>query len=154
MPLGLPWQPSFSSYWRSSRALSSARSSTSSSEATALRYVKILVGICALLIIALEVCSVYLLTNYSVTFARVSRQYAEAVKVRPAAAGEPTSVLMVGNSLLLNGVDVGRLRQLTSGSMRIYAPPPPPPPPPPRLYALRRPLRQGATPQIVVFGLE
>jgi len=154
MPLGLPWQPSFSSYWRSSRALSSARSSTSSSEAIALRYVKILVGICALLIIALEVCSVYLLTNYSVTFARVSRQYAEAVKVRPAAAGEPTSVLMVGNSLLLNGVDVGRLRQLTSGSMRIY----------PIflegtgyydwLYGLRRLFRQGARPQIVVVGLE
>src|SRR5437016_14496896 len=61
---------------------------------------------------------------------------------------------MVGNSLLLNGVDVGRLRQLTSGSMRVY----------PIflegtgyydwLYGLRRLFRQGARPQVVVVGLE
>src|SRR5919108_242026 len=154
MPLGLPWQPSLSSSWRSSRALSSAHSSTSSSEATALRCAKTLIGICAILVVALEVCSVYLLKNYSVTFARVSRQYAEAVKVRPAAKGEPTSVLIVGNSLLLHGVDVDRLQQLTSANMRIY----------PIflegtgyydwLYGLRRLFREGARPQVVVVGLE
>ena len=108
----------------------------------------------AILAIALEVSSVYLLKNYSVTFRRVSRQYAEALKVRPARAGEPTSVLMVGNSLLLHGVDVDRLRQRTWENMRIY----------PIflegtgyydwLYGLRRLFRQGARPQVVVVGLE
>ena len=111
-------------------------------------------GICAVLAVALEVCSIYLVKNYSVTFARVSRQYAEALKVRPSRAGEPSSVLMVGNSLLLKGVDVDRLRHLTSENMRIY----------PIflegtgyydwLYGLRRLFRQGARPQVVVVGLE
>ena len=107
-----------------------------------------------MLAVALEVCSIYLVKNYSVTFARVSRQYAEALKVRPSRAGEPSSVLMVGNSLLLKGVDVDRLRHLTSKNMRIY----------PIflegtgyydwLYGLRRLFRQGARPQVVVVGLE
>ena len=61
---------------------------------------------------------------------------------------------MVGNSLLLHGVDVERLRQLTSENMRIY----------PIflegtgyydwLYGLRRLFGRGARPQVVVVGLE
>jgi hypothetical protein len=61
---------------------------------------------------------------------------------------------MLGNSLLLDGVDVDRLRELTSNSARIY----------PIflegtgyydwLYGLRRLFRQGARPQVVVIGLE
>jgi hypothetical protein len=90
---------------------------------------------------------------YSFTYARVSRQYSEALEVRPSKPGEPASVLMVGNSLLLYGVDVDRLHELTSGSMRIY----------PIfleatayydwLYGLRRLFRWGARPQVVVVGL-
>jgi len=61
---------------------------------------------------------------------------------------------MLGNSLLLDGVDVDRLRDLTSSSLRIY----------PIflegtgyydwLYGLHRLFRQGARPQVVVIGLE
>lgn len=64
------------------------------------------------------------------------------------------SVLMVGNSLLLKGVEVDRLQERTRSSLRIY----------PIflegtgyydwLYGLRRLFRQGAKPQVVVVGLE
>jgi hypothetical protein len=61
---------------------------------------------------------------------------------------------MVGNSLLLDGVDIRRLHELTSRNLRIY----------PIfleatgyydwLYGLRHLFRQGARPQVVVIGLE
>jgi hypothetical protein len=129
------------------------RSSTFSSKRPALFYAKLLVGICALLVVTLELASDYLLKHDSETYARVSRQYAEAVKMRPAKPGEPTSVLMVGNSLLLEGVDVDRLKKLTSGQMHIcpiflegtgYFD---------WLYGLRRIFREGARPQVVVLGV-
>jgi len=129
------------------------RSSISSSKPAALFYAKVLVVICAIFVAGLEVFSVYLVKHHSFTYARISRQYDEAIKVRPSRPGEPTSVLLVGNSLLLYGVDVDRLHELTSGRMRIY----------PIfleatgyydwLYGLRRLFRRGARPQVVVVGL-
>src|SRR6267154_2977974 len=127
--------------------------STSSSKPGALFYAKLLVGIWALLIVAVEFFSDFLLKHHSETYARVSRQYAEAVRMRPAKPGEPTSVLMIGNSLLLDGVDVERLKKLTSSQMHIY---------PIFLeatgyydwfYALQRLFREGAKPQVVVLGV-
>ncbi len=128
-------------------------SSISDSKSTALTCAKALVGISALLIIALEISSAYLLKHNSVTYARISRQYAEAVKMRPTGPGDPPLVLMVGNSLLLHGVEMDRLQALTSARMRIY----------PIfleatgyydwLYGLQRLFRQGAKPQIVVIGV-
>jgi hypothetical protein len=106
------------------------------------------------MLVAIEISSIFLAKHYSQTYARVSRQYAEAVKIRPAPSGEPTSVLMVGNSFLLRGLDVDRLRDLTSRTLRIY----------PIflegtgyydwLYGLRHLFRDGARPQVVVIGLE
>jgi len=129
------------------------RLSISNSKSAPLFYAKVLAGICAILIAALEISSSYLLKHDSGTFARVSRQYAEAVRVRPAKTGEPISVLMVGNSLLLEGVEVDRLQKLTSSQMRIY----------PVfleatgyydwLYGLQRLFREGARPQVVVIGV-
>src|SRR5712664_4394568 len=129
------------------------RLSISDSKSTALAYAKILVGICAILMIGIEISSIYLLKHDSLTYARVSRQYDEAVKTRPAGPGEPPCVLMVGNSLLLQGVKVDRLQALTSASMRIF----------PVfleatgyydwLYGLRRLFREGAKPQVVVVGV-
>ncbi|HYW98500.1 MAG TPA: hypothetical protein VE822_05265 [Candidatus Elarobacter sp.] len=128
-------------------------SSTSSSEPRALFYSKLLVGISALLIVLFEFLSGYLLKHHSETYHRVSHQYAEAVKMQPATPGQPTSVLMVGNSLLLEGVDVNRLKELTSGQMHIcpifleatgyYD----------WFYALQRLFREGARPQVVVLGV-
>src|SRR6266851_215411 len=128
-------------------------SSISDSKTRALAHAITLVGICAVLIIALEITSVYLLRHNSATYARISRQYDEAVKMRPAGPGEPPSVLLVGNSLLLHGVELDRLQALTSSRMRIY----------PIfleatgyydwLYGLRRLFRQGARPQVVVVGV-
>lgn len=113
-----------------------------------------LAGSCVVFLVALELSFLYMMRHYSSTYARVSQQYAEAAKARPSGPGEPTSVLLLGNSLLLDGVDEPRLQQLTSGSLRIY----------PIflegtgyydwLYGLQRLFRQGARPDVVVVGLE
>ena len=129
------------------------RSSISNSKPPALFYAKVLVGTCAILMVAFEFLSDFLLKDNSETYARVSLQYAEAVKMHPAKPGEPTSVLMIGNSLLLEGVDVDRLKKLTSGQMNIY---------PIFLeatgyydwfYGLHRLFREGSRPQVVVLGV-
>src|SRR5258708_6953653 len=112
-------------------------SSTSSSKPGALFYAKLLVGICALLIVAFEFLSDFLLKHHSETYARSTS----------------TSVLIIGNSLLLEGVDVDRLQKLTSSQMHIY---------PIFLeatgyydwfYGLQRLFREGAKPQVVVLGV-
>jgi hypothetical protein len=128
-------------------------SSISDSKSTALTYAKALAGICAILMIAIEIFSVYLLKHDSGTYARISGQYDEAAKMRHAGPGEPPNVLMVGNSLLLHGVQLDRLQALTSSRMHLY----------PIfleatgyydwLYALRRLFRQGARPQVIVVGV-
>lgn len=125
----------------------------SSSKSAAWVYAKILFGICAILIVLFEILSIYLLRHSSITYKRISQQYSEAIKVRPGGPGEPPSVLMVGNSLLLHGVEVDRLRALTSNQMHVY----------PVfleatgyydwLYALRRMFRHGARPQVVIVGV-
>ena len=129
------------------------RSTISGSNSVALFHAKILCVICAILIILLEVLSSYLLKHYSGTYVRVFQQRIEAVGSRPSSSGKPVSVLMVGNSLLLAGVDLDRLHQLTATSLRIY----------PIfleattyydwLYGLRHLFREGARPQVVVVGL-
>jgi len=128
-------------------------SSISDSKSTALTYAKVLAGICAILMIAIEIFSVYLLKHDSGTYARISGQYDEVAKIRRAGPGEPPNVLMVGNSLLLHGIQMDRLQALTSSHMHLY----------PIfleatgyydwLYALRRLFRQGARPQVVVVGV-
>jgi hypothetical protein len=128
-------------------------SSISGSKSKAIAYAKALAAICALLIVVFEVASVYLLNHRSGTYARISRQYAEALTIRPAGAGEPPSVLMVGNSLLLHGVQLDRLREMTSSRMRVY----------PIfleatgyydwLYALHGLFLRGARPRVVVLGV-
>jgi hypothetical protein len=128
-------------------------SSTSNSKSRALFHIKALLGACVILIAAFEMASDYLLKHHSETYGRVSRQYAQAVQVRPANPGEPASVLMVGNSLLLEGVDVDRLEKLTSGQLHIY---------PIFLeatgyydwfYGLQRLFREGSRPQVVMLGV-
>jgi hypothetical protein len=128
-------------------------SSIFDSKHPAMAYVKALVGICALIIVALEISSTYLLKHRSLTYERVSRQYDDALKIRRAGPGGPPAVLMVGNSLLLHGVKLDRLQTMTSSSMRIY----------PIfleatgyydwLYGLQRLFRQGSRPQVVVLGV-
>ncbi len=129
------------------------RSSISASEPAAVAYAKGLAWICAILIIGLEVSSDYLLKHDSPTYARISQQYEQALKIRPAGTREPTSVLMVGNSLLLRGVEMDRLKALTSSRMRIY----------PIfleatgyydwLYGLERLFRRGVRPEVIVVGV-
>src|SRR5260370_26052631 len=116
-------------------------------------YARVLLWVCAIFVLFFEISADYLLKHDSETYARVSQQYAEVVKMRPSRIGEPASVLMVGNSLLMEGIDVERLQELTSSKMRIY----------PifleatcyydSLYGLQSLFRQGARPQVVVLGV-
>ena len=126
--------------------------SISGSKSPALFFARLLAGICVCLIVALEVVSHYLLKHHSETYARVSQQYAEAMRVHPPTPGEPMPVVLVGNSLLLDGVDVNLLQGMTSGQVQIY---------PIFLeatgyydwfYGLRRLFREGARPPVVVVG--
>jgi hypothetical protein len=128
-------------------------SSTSGSKLVAIAYAKAIAAICVLLIVVFEIASVYLLNHKSATYARISRQYEEALKIQPAGLGEPPNVLMVGNSLLLHGVQINRLQELTSSRMHLY----------PIfleatgyydwLYALHGLFLRGARPQVVVLGV-
>jgi hypothetical protein len=128
-------------------------SSISDSKRTAMAHAKGLLGICAILIAGMEISSHYLLNHFSPTYDRISRQHDQAVTMRHAGPSEPPAVLMVGNSLLLHGIQVDRLRWLTSASMQIY----------PVfleatgyydwLYGLRRMFREGARPDVVVIGV-
>src|SRR5260370_37362590 len=73
--------------------------------------------------------------------------------MHPCGYGAPPCVLMAGNSLLLHGVELDRLREITVPRMRIY----------PIfleatgyydwLYALRRLFREGAKPQAVAVAV-
>lgn len=128
-------------------------SSTSDSKSPALVYAKMLVVVCTTLVITFELTSIYLLKHHSGTYARISQQYSDAIQMRRCGPGERPCVLMVGNSLLLQGVKLDRLREMTSTQMRIY----------PIfleatgyydwLYGLRRLFREGARPQVVVVGV-
>jgi hypothetical protein len=128
-------------------------SSTSGSKFAALAYAKLVALICATLMVVFELCSIYLLKHYSGTYDRVSKQYSDAIQMQSCGAGERPCVLIVGNSLLLHGVELNRLREMTSTQMRIY----------PIfleatgyydwLYGLRRLFREGARPQVVVVGV-
>jgi hypothetical protein len=128
-------------------------SSTFDSKHTAVGYAKALLAICALIVIGFEVSSCYLLNHFSLTYKRIARQYEQAVTVHRAGPGEPPCVLIVGNSLLLHGIQLERLKSLTSSSMQIY----------PVfleatgyydwLYGLRKMFREGARPDVVVVGV-
>ena len=126
----------------------------SNSKSPALTYAKLICGISFAFLIALESLSAYMLKHHSVTYQRVLQQLNRAVEARPGGPGEPASVMMIGNSLFLEGVQVDRLQELTSKNFRIY----------PIfleatgyydwLYGLGRIFRLGARPQVVVVQLE
>src|SRR5437870_5318897 len=82
MPSELPLLPLHLLRWHFSPGAISMPSSTSSSKP--LFYAKLLVGICALLIVAFESFSDFLLKHHSETYTRVSRHYAETVTMRTA----------------------------------------------------------------------
>src|SRR5262249_45880276 len=127
--------------------------SGSNAHSHALRHVKYLLATIALLLLGIEAGANYLLKHASPTYARVSGQYQQAREAVPAKPGDPPTVLMLGNSLLLDGIEMDRLRLATSSRMRVY----------PIfleatgyydwLYAVRRLFRQGARPDVIVVGV-
>src|SRR2546428_8161838 len=92
----------------------------SNSKSPAATHAKVICGISFAFLIALEGLSAYMLKHHSVTYRRVSQQLNRAVGARPAGTGEPASVVMIGNSLFLDGIQVDRLQELTSERLRIY----------------------------------
>src|SRR5260221_8621372 len=129
------------------------RSSTSGSKSEAIAYAKALTAICVLLILVFEITSIYLLKHQSATYARISRQYDNALRIRPTDTAETPTVLIVGNSLLLHGVQLDRLQVLTASRIHVY----------PIfleatgyydwLYGLHGLFLRGARPQVVVLGV-
>jgi hypothetical protein len=129
------------------------RSSIFASNGTPICHLKILAAFCVLFLIGVEILFSHPIEKRSVTYRRVSHQYVEALGSRPSKSGDPVSVLMVGNSLLLYGVDLPLLHASTASRLRIY----------PIflefsayydwLYGLQRLFRLGARPQLVVVGL-
>ena len=128
--------------------------SSSSGQVTSrpLFYSRLLIALCALVVAALEGGYTYSLTR-SGTYHRVSRQYSEVAQIQPSHPGELPSVVMVGNSLLLDGVQIDRLRELTAARIRVY---------PLFLegtayldwfYGLSSLFRKGARPDVVMVGL-
>src|SRR5258708_8495907 len=96
------------------------RSSISDSKSQAITYAKVLAGICVILLIAIELSAAYLLKHDSATYARISQQYDEAVKMHPSGYGGPPWGLMVGNFLLLHGGELGRLPEMPGPQIRLY----------------------------------
>jgi hypothetical protein len=127
------------------------RSSTFSSR-DARFHIKALLIVCAVILAGLEL-STRVMARHSGTDRRVRRQYVEALSSRPSTSGEPASVLIVGNSLLLDGIDVAELQRRTSTSVKLY----------PLflegtgyydwLHGLRALFRKGARPDVVLVGL-
>ncbi len=125
---------------------------TSSSDGNAATSIKWLCAIVIVLLLAAELSARLFLPAYSSAYFRVMRQHGRAVQSRRS-PGEPLSVLIVGNSLLLDGIDVDRMRKAASPELEIY----------PVflegthyydwLYGLRRLFRDGARPSVVVVGL-
>jgi hypothetical protein len=129
------------------------RSFISSSDTTAAVYIKLLLALCIIGLALVELWARDSLMRHSVAYRRVVEQSREAMRAQPSYSGRPPSVLMVGNSLLLDGIDVERLRNSMSGRLDIY----------PMflegthyydwLYGLRRLFRHGARPHVLVIGL-
>jgi hypothetical protein len=141
---------------RSSISSSDARAAVDAKavgDAKATVYIKVLLTVCVIVVVSIELWARHSMTSDSITYRRVSAQYREAVRSRPSKSGEPVSVVIVGNSLLLDGINEERLRRSTAGSLQLH----------PLfleathyydwLYGLRRLFRQGARPQVVVVGL-
>src|ERR1700730_8564467 len=96
------------------------RSSISSSDGNAAVYIRVFLTVCVVGVASAEAWARHSLTSHSVTYRRMSQQYREAVRSRPSKPGEPVSVIMVGNSLLLDGINEERLRRSTAGSLHLY----------------------------------
>src|SRR4029077_13565122 len=88
-PFGPASQLPLLSYSHSFQEAISMPLSISNSKPAHLFCTKVPVGICALLVVGIEIASDYLRKHPSDTLARVSRQYADAVYARPAKSGEP-----------------------------------------------------------------
>ncbi len=129
-------------------------SSIFSSRSKALAHIKLVCAISAMFMVLLEILSAHLLDRYSVTYRRVSQELMEAMRARASQPGQPASMVIIGNSLFLDGVQVEKLSELTSPHFRIY----------PVflegtgyydwLYGLRRIFQHGARPQVVVVQFE
>src|SRR6185436_15868331 len=92
--------------WHSSRGTIPMRLFISNSDSAAMKYAKWLCVVCVVFAIGTESLSNVLLKRHSVTYRRVSEQVAEAAAAQRSTAGQPMSVMMIGNSLLLDGVQV------------------------------------------------
>jgi len=118
------------------------------------KHLKIVASGTLILLLMVEVLSMRLLSWRSETFQRVSAEYSVALSIRQALTGEPPNVLLVGNSLLLEGLDIHALQDQLAGRVKIapifleatsyYD----------WLFGVQRLLRHGSRPDIIIVGLQ
>jgi hypothetical protein len=123
-------------------------------EPMASKHIGIVASGTLILLLVVEMLSMKLLSWRSETFQRVSAEYSAAVSLRQALPGKPANVLLVGNSLLLEGLDINALQDQLAGRIRItpifleatsyYD----------WLFGVRRLLRHGSRPDIIIVGLQ
>src|SRR5579863_1934344 len=83
-----------------------------------IRLIVIVLFIAVATVIALEIGTRLILTHFSNIERRVATEYRTVSRIRPA-PGRP-SLLLLGNSLLLEGVDMSVLRSLLPEHLRTY----------------------------------
>ena len=128
--------------------------STSSSEQTqARRGFALLVSLLVLICIAMEIAGSFGYVRASRIQRRIDASYKQALALRPVAVDGRPTLLVLGNSLLLKGLDLSRLRGDVGGRYRVtdffveqtghvdWQ------------FGLRRLFREGSRPSIVVLGL-
>jgi hypothetical protein len=127
--------------------------STSSSNQPTARDVIVLLGVCALFCILLELATTVYFSRVSQMEQRRQTEYHDALAMRSLKSRQGASVLLVGNSLLLEGVNFPQLKQEVGSDVDLrrtvientsyldwY-------------YGLRRMFRSGAQPDVVVVML-
>ena len=128
-------------------------SSTSNSKTPQIRDIVLLLGACALFCVLLEGGTTFYFARVSKIENRRESEYQDAVAIRSARTHHAASVLVAGNSLLLEGVNFPQLLKAVSPELE-----------PRRLvventfyldwyYGLRRIFKMGAQPDIVVLML-
>ena len=128
------------------------RSSTSAFElVTPARAIVLLLTAVALYFLVLEVFAREVLPRISENQRRIANDYRAAVHLRPTAADGARSILVVGNSLLLHGIDRDKLRALMGPSYQVVLYPIEGTTYLDWAYGLRRLFAEGARPAVLVL---
>ena len=95
-------------------------SSTSSSNSASNRDVVLLLALLLAFVLALEGAARFVMPRKSVGISRITRDLADTTNLGPISRDGRPTVLLVGNSLLLDGIDRGQLITLTKDAADVH----------------------------------